>query len=316
MPTVADVKPFRELLAGLRPDEPLRHGPLTVIPLTADPGPEPDWLTLDEAGEAAVIEEVSHGGDVPTLRVTNGTDRPLLLLDGEELVGAKQNRVLNTTVLVAKGARLDIPVSCVEQGRWSYTSRRFAPGDTSLYASVRARKAASVTRSLRLSKRHTSDQEDIWSGVHAKLSVAGVASDTGAMHDFFAARRDDLAAARAALAPRPGQVGALVWLGRKWLGLELLASPRLFARAWPRLCAGYAAEAVGRKGRPAAAPDASAVLRALAAAPVENAPAVGAGEEHRLTGRRLAGALLVVDHTVAHAMAFPAPPEAGGADNA
>ena len=51
---------------------------------------------------------------MPTLRVINGADRPVLLLDGEELVGAKQNRVLNTSVLVAKGARLDIPVSCVE----------------------------------------------------------------------------------------------------------------------------------------------------------------------------------------------------------
>ena len=130
MPTVADVEPLHQLLAGLRAGEPLRHGPLTVIPLTADPAPEPDWLTLGEAGDAVVIEEVSHGGHVPTLVVTNTADRPVLLLDGEELVGAKQNRVLNTTVLVARGARLDIPVSCVEQGRWSYTSRRFAPGDT------------------------------------------------------------------------------------------------------------------------------------------------------------------------------------------
>jgi len=45
--------------------------------------------------------------------VANGADRPLLLLDGEELIGAKQNRILNTTVLVAAHTEVTIPVSCV-----------------------------------------------------------------------------------------------------------------------------------------------------------------------------------------------------------
>jgi hypothetical protein len=36
---------------------------------------------------------------VPQLLFINDAMRPVLLLDGEELVGAKQNRVLNLTVL-------------------------------------------------------------------------------------------------------------------------------------------------------------------------------------------------------------------------
>jgi hypothetical protein len=69
--------------------------------------PDPGWLTLAEAGLAVTIEEVNEAGAVPTLRLTSTADRPVLLLDGEELIGAKQNRVLNTTVLVAAGARLE-----------------------------------------------------------------------------------------------------------------------------------------------------------------------------------------------------------------
>jgi len=95
-----------------------------------------------------------------------------------------------------------------------------------------------------------------------------------------------------------------VFLGKRWIGLDLLPSPGLFKRAWPRLCAGYAAEAVGRKRR-AAAPDPRAVLEGLAQAPVEEARAVGLGREHRLAGNALAGAALVVEDTVAHLMAFP-----------
>ena len=51
------------------------------------------------------------------------------MLDGEELIGAKQNRILNTTVLVAAHTEVTIPVSCVEQGRWGYRGRQFRPGD-------------------------------------------------------------------------------------------------------------------------------------------------------------------------------------------
>lgn len=50
---------------------------------------------------------------------------PAFLLDGEELVGAKQNRILNLSILVPGQTSLEIPVSCVEQSRWSrlYRSR-------------------------------------------------------------------------------------------------------------------------------------------------------------------------------------------------
>jgi hypothetical protein len=79
-------------------------------------------------GEARVTE-VSEAGSVPFLQVANGADRPLLLLDGEELIGAEQNRILNTAVLVAAHTEVTIPVSCVEQGRWGYRGRQFRPGD-------------------------------------------------------------------------------------------------------------------------------------------------------------------------------------------
>jgi len=161
-----------------------------------------------------------------------------------------------------------------------------------------------VTESLRIRGEHASDQGEIWHGLSLKAAAHDVESPTGAMSDFYARYTQQMDAARATLARRPGQVGALVFVGKRWLGLELLPSPGLFEHAWPRLCAGDTADVVGRRRR-ASAPDPRAVLERLAQAPVEEAPAVGLGHEHRLAASALAGAALVVGDTVAHLMAFP-----------
>ena len=151
MPTLHDVPEVARLLASVLTAEPVTHGALAVIPHLAPNLDDPDWLTLEEAGDRVRVTEVSEDGSVPFLKVVNEADQPVLLLDGEELIGAKQNRILNTTVLVGAHAEVIIPVSCVEEGRWGYRGRQFRPGDASLFASIRARKAGRVSQSLQFS---------------------------------------------------------------------------------------------------------------------------------------------------------------------
>src|SRR5437899_10137593 len=186
MPTVADVEPLQEILHSIEPGAPLVHGALTVIPLLTPSSKEVDWVTLDEAGDdVVVVTEATGGASVPTLQVSNAGDRPLLLLDGEELIGAKQNRVLNTTVLVGAHSTVTIPVSCVEAGRWAYRTARVAAGGTSLYASLRADKAGHVTDSLRIRGRHHGDQAYTGQSLAARESQLDTRTPMGAMHDVF-----------------------------------------------------------------------------------------------------------------------------------
>jgi hypothetical protein len=306
MPTVTDVDPIRHTLATLTLGDPVRHGPLRMVPLLRLEAEDPGWLTLAEAGEAVTVTEVSEAGTVPFLKVANNADRPVLLLDGEELVGAKQNRILNTTVLVAARSTVVIPVSCVEQGRWAYRSQRFESADTTLFASLRAKKAARVSAAVRRSGQHLSDQGEVWADLAGRARKYGVESPTGAMHAVYERYARDVAASRAALAARPRQVGALVFLGDQWAGLDLLASPGLFASAWPRLCAGYAADAIGSPEGGPPAEGAPTVLARLAATPIEEAPTVGLGREFRVVGMEVLGAALIVDDRLAHLAAFPA----------
>ena len=131
-------------------------------------------------------------------------------------------------------------------------------------------------------------------------------SNLPALLTRFIGRERELAAARRELAPAAGQLGAIVYVSGRWAGADLLAGGGLFARAWSRLCAGYAADAIGKRPGSRLTPSPGAVLQRLRACPVELAQAVGLGSEYRLTGLRTAGAVLVADDRVAHLMAFPA----------
>src|SRR5512138_1836745 len=136
-------------LEALELGEPAVHHNLAVFPLIGGRTGRPPYDTLREALDAGrvAVTEVSEGGSVPSLALENRGGRPVLLIDGEELVGAKQNRVLNLTILAPAGKTTEIPVSCVEQGRWGYRSRHFEDQGRVLFSKARAAKSARVSES-------------------------------------------------------------------------------------------------------------------------------------------------------------------------
>ena len=113
-------------LKSAKAGDPQVYRNIVIFPMTGTIEGDLDYLTLGEALESRLltVTEVTAGGSVPELKVTNSADKPVLLLDGEELAGAKQNRVLNTTVLVPAKQSVVIPVSCTEQGEVGLFHRR------------------------------------------------------------------------------------------------------------------------------------------------------------------------------------------------
>jgi len=91
----------------VRVGEPLRYQTLSVFPLFDGAMTPVEYALSDEGiGSGSVtVQEVSEAGSVPDLLVENKGDVRVLFIEGEELVGAKQNRVLNTSVLSPPTAR-------------------------------------------------------------------------------------------------------------------------------------------------------------------------------------------------------------------
>jgi hypothetical protein len=277
--------------------EPIEHRGIVVAPVFPRRDPEAAYVTLDDALAGGLrVCEVDESGSVPELVVENPLDSRVLLYDGEELVGAKQNRILNVSVLVESRTSLRIPVSCVEQGRWSRRSAFFRSGGHVAHAELRRRKAeAQAAQPLA----RGISQSAVWDAVHERAMDLRVASPTGASSDLYRARAGDLRALEDAFPAQPGQCGAILGIGSD-MCLDAVSRPDAFARLWPKLRAGYLLDALDRLGgKPTAVTEIEAFVADVDHSLVSRQPSVGLGEDLRLRSDRVIGSGLVLgDETI------------------
>jgi hypothetical protein len=296
-----------KILAQLELGEPQRYKQMDVLPLlAADLGPA--YLMLKEALEAHLLEvkEVSHGGSVPDLLAENKGDLPVLLLDGEELAGAKQNRVLNSTLLLSAKTTQLIPVSCTERGRWSYASPHFAESGHVMAAKIRAKKGRAVTQSLEQDRSFRSNQGEVWNEIKLLQDKAQMYSPTSAMRDIYVAREPDLAEALAQFPVLEEQKGLLVLINGQVVGFDLLSRTAAYRIVHGKLVKSYAMDAFLEKGRQAKNPTnkARAFLSACLNTAERKFKSTGHGWDLRYTGKGLAGSALFWKNTILHTAFF------------
>ena len=280
----------------------LEHRGIVIAPLFPRRDPVADYVTLDEAlAQGLRITEVDEDGSVPELVVENPLEKRVLLYDGEELVGAKQNRILNVSVLVDAKSTLRVPVSCVEQGRWAHSSSVFRSGSHVSHARLRRMKAEA--QAARPMARGVA-QNVVWNEVHERLDALLVDSPTGASSDLYRSRERELRAIEDAFSGQPGQCGAILGLGDD-MCVDIVSRPDAFARLWPKLRAGYLLDALEHvDGRPTP----FAVLPTFAgwvdSAEQTRQPSVGLGEDVRLRAERIIGSGLDLDGELLQLSAF------------
>ena len=304
---------------------------MTVFELLRAQNGDPEYITLREALQRGVfsVTEVSEGGSVPELMVVNKGDAAVLLLDGEELRGAKQNRILNTTILVGPKSSTKVPVSCVEHGRWSYQSKVFAESGNVMHREMRAQNARQVNLSLARERVFRSDQGLIWDKVAELACAMGVPSKTGAMRDVYEAKGADLDGFLKSFRLADGQKGILVFVDGRPAGLDFVSREKAFSELFPKLVKSYAMEAMllaeerksgrgrGDAARALAKPsvdEAREFLKRAAAAEEKKYESVGLGWSYRYAGTGIVGSALAFNEKVVH-MAFFGLDEPGVAED-
>jgi hypothetical protein len=299
---------IRKALSHLTIGEPLVHENLTMFPLFGTGAGSRDYLTLDEAlaSGRARVTEVSPEGRVPDLLFVNEGDRPVLLLDGEELKGAKQNRILNLTILAPADKTITIPVACVEAGRWRWSSPRFESSPYALHSEARLFKHRRVSDSLGRSGQARTDQAALWREIAEKSFRLGTSSRSSALDGVYESHAQRIEAFVKELCARPGMCGAVFALGDEVRGCELFDHPEAAERLMPKIVRSYALDAIERT-IPGARQDgeaAAAFLRQIAESRVQSFPSIGLGEDARIDGEALVGGALIVEGRLVHLSAY------------
>lgn len=284
------------------------HG-LGMVPILSAMGNSlPAIELLDEAigAQTVRIVETSEAGEVPYLLLINHGRHPVLVLEGEELVGGKQNRVVNSSILVLPGTELKVPVSCMEAGRWFSRNDEFESGGALFRARSRAVHKAGVTSNLRARGSFQSDQGAVWDQVSFSLHELGVESATS---DFRAGR--EKVAHRieefvAGLNVEDKQIGAVFFSPGGVLGCELLGSAELFRRSFPKIVRSFAFEALNAPDLQDGQHDGvDKWWQQLLTAGISLHRSPGAGEDVRLATGALIGSGLLWDQQLVHFSCFP-----------
>lgn len=305
----------RNALSSLSIGKPTHFAGLTVFPLSSDLRSSVRYLLLEEGLSSGLVSvrEVQKEGSVPNLAVENRSDSDVLIVDGEELVGAKQNRIANLTLLVPAERTTIIPVSCVEAGRWSYSRPDFAVTERVQYSRGRAARLRGVQESMRTSGTRVSDQGAVWDDLSDKAARMEAHSPTEAMSAIYERHEATLDDYVDKLSLEADQVGAIFVTGPGQFGMDLFDRHETFAAFFPKLVRSYAVDAMERpSARDGAAKpkEAYAFVDRLREGAFDVHPAVALGHDVGIVARGAIAGALVHQETALHLTAFSEPTRA------
>lgn len=302
---------YEQLLTEIEVLEPVGANGFQVFGLRRKSGNHSalSYLTLDEALQQNLVDvtEIDESGSVPTLKVSNKAEDLLFLMAGEQLQGAKQNRVLNVSIMVNAMTEIPIPVSCVEAGRWRYRSRKFGSAHTQSHRNLRAMMAKDITASYRAAGTPVSKQGAVWDEISRKLGEMGSYSDSSALNQVYEDYESKLQRMTDDLKLPAGSSGAVFVFHGRIAGMDLFAQSATFEKLWPKLVRSYAIDAMGQPVDSGDSVTHEAVakwLRTSLETRAERFRSPGMGEDLRLEGEHLAGSSLLVDNEVIHTELF------------
>lgn len=303
-----------EYVDDLEFGETMEYEKMTVMPVIGSPDEGSVYLTLKEALDMNLLKimEVDDSGSVPELKAINKSELPVLILDGEELVGAKQNRVLNTTVLLKGGSETIIPVSCTEEGRWSYHSREFYDEGSVISHSMRGSKRRSVSHSASMNANFCSDQSSIWNEIRGSINRENLSSPTNAHRDIYRSKLEDITNYLDIFTSQEDQVGILVGIDGNIKGIDTVSSSVAYQSLHDKLLKSYAIEAVlgdeGKKGSTSNNANlkkkSKQFIKEIYESNESKLKSIGHGWDHRFESESVLGSALICQNEVIHASFF------------
>lgn len=176
-----------------------------------------------------LISESTGEGVVGKLIAVNNTKEYLLLTDADVLVGAKQNRVLNKSMLLAPLSKTIIDVSCIERLRWQYTSKNFSNPSAVADPDLRKEKARSLSFMKNNPEEPMADtQRAVWSNIHERIKEKGCPSRTESYSELINYCMDSVDSNFPVCEPENGCNGLAIILDRKVISADLFGREEVY----------------------------------------------------------------------------------------
>jgi hypothetical protein len=208
------------------------HKNMAIIPIKTPPSYKFDILTLKKGFELglAEVKECEHS-TVNTLIVKNNSVTPLLLVDGEEIIGGDQNRIVNATILIAPNSEEKIPVNCTEHGRWAYKSE-FKQSEYMANYRTRSAKEKAVRANM-------SGQQAVWDSIEDLEMSRSFSSPTQAMSESYENLKVDLDEFISNFKALEGQTGAVIIIDGEIKGFELFLNSQIYHEYHEKILKSY-----------------------------------------------------------------------------
>jgi ARG and Rhodanese-Phosphatase-superfamily-associated Protein domain len=259
--TLANAAPLPALGADNQLLSPIQFKQLAVFPVvhrSAAVGAQYLTLTDGVKQKLVLVTEHGQGGTVNRVQVKNNSDKPLLLLGGEIILGGQQDRILGKDTVIPSHESMVVEVFCVEHGRWN-GQREFTAGNAIADGKIRVR------------AKFKSDQQQVWAEVAKKNGDMKVANATGTYRNLATGAegekakkpyRDFLAAEMGKLKDKQ-VVGLVSAINGRVTSVDVFASPSLFAAYKDKLLDSIVMSAVDVAPAPAAKPATAADVDAF-----------------------------------------------------
>ncbi len=188
---------------------------------------------------------------VNTLTVQNKTESAVFLMAGDILQGGNQDRVIAQDAVIAARSIGNIPVFCVEPGRWSpheEEAREGSEKSQNIYAFTGYYHVAS--RDVRRAAQYSNNQQEVWDKVaqvtaaHQASTATGTYTALEQSTDFTAARQRYLQYFSNKLEGRDEVVGVVAVSGKQVIGADVFAHPALFRKQYEALLHSYLTDAL------------------------------------------------------------------------
>ncbi len=279
---------------------------LSIVPIFQVNGKTLPFISLDNGVKKGYVEiqEVSSTGSVPDLNLINHSDYYVFILHGDELLGAKQNRTVNTSMLINKKSNVVIPVTCVERGRWNYVSKKFQTSDFIIPAELKKRTMFAANDSLKRNMGFRADQGEIWEKIEEISLKAKVMSKTSSLYDVqknYDKICEDLLSNFKLL---PEQKGIVAFINGKIQGVEFISRKSVFRKYHKKILKSFAFSAIlSDEKKTDISPDfclsqIKETLDAIKTKEWKGFKSVGLGFDYRYDTEKSAGSILLADQNV------------------